>query len=57
MTLSERCAMASQRADCMLNSYGIIMMALSEKIVLVEEQVHSYNDGCVGVERERERLD
>ncbi len=56
-TLSERCAMASQRADCMLNSYGIIMMALSEKIVLVEEQVHGYNDGCVDVERERERLD
>ncbi len=53
-TLVERCAMASQRADCMLNSYGMIMMAMSEKIVLVEEQVHSCNDGCVG-ERERER--
>lgn len=40
-TLIERCAMASQRADGMLNSYGKIMMALSEKMVLAEEQMQS----------------
>ncbi|KAL3769047.1 hypothetical protein ACHAWU_008739 [Discostella pseudostelligera] len=40
----ERCAMASQRADGMLDAYGKIMMALSEKMVLAEEQIRSYND-------------
>jgi hypothetical protein len=37
--LIERTAMASQRADVMLKSYGNIMMALSEKMVLAEEQI------------------
>lgn len=37
----ERCTMTSHRADCMLQSYGAIMMALSEKMVLVEEQIRS----------------
>eukprot|EP00585_Thalassiosira_rotula_P005981 CAMPEP_0196134670 /NCGR_PEP_ID=MMETSP0910-20130528/3519_1 /TAXON_ID=49265 /ORGANISM="Thalassiosira rotula, Strain GSO102" /LENGTH=227 /DNA_ID=CAMNT_0041394653 /DNA_START=149 /DNA_END=832 /DNA_ORIENTATION=+ len=38
-TLNQRTAMASHRADEMLNSYGKIMMALSEKMVLAEEQI------------------
>jgi hypothetical protein len=37
----ERCTMTSHRADCMLQSYGAIMMALSEKMVLMEEQIRS----------------
>lgn len=37
--LNQRTAVASQRADGMLNSYGTIMMALSEKMVLAEEQI------------------
>eukprot|EP00581_Thalassiosira_minuscula_P014819 CAMPEP_0183722342 /NCGR_PEP_ID=MMETSP0737-20130205/14322_1 /TAXON_ID=385413 /ORGANISM="Thalassiosira miniscula, Strain CCMP1093" /LENGTH=240 /DNA_ID=CAMNT_0025952483 /DNA_START=119 /DNA_END=841 /DNA_ORIENTATION=- len=37
--LNQRAAVASQRADEMLNSYGKIMMALSEKMVLAEEQI------------------
>lgn len=37
--LNQRAAMASQRADKMLNAYGKIMMALSEKMVLAEEQI------------------
>ena len=37
--LSGRAVDASRRADNMLNSYGKIVMALSEKMVLAEEQV------------------
>jgi len=37
--LSQRTARVSQRADEMLNSYCKIMMALSEKMVLAEEQI------------------
>mmetsp|Transcript_10692 Transcript_10692/g.23669 ORF Transcript_10692/g.23669 Transcript_10692/m.23669 type:complete len:233 (+) Transcript_10692:72-770(+) len=37
--VNQRTAVASQRADKMLNSYGNIMMALSEKMVLAEEQI------------------
>lgn len=37
--LNQRTAVASRRADEMLNSYGKIMMALSEKMVLAEEQI------------------
>ena len=36
---------ASRRADDMLDSYGRIVMALSEKMVLAEEQIH---DGKIG---------
>jgi hypothetical protein len=43
-TITERCAMASQRADGMLDSYGKIMMALSETLVLAEEQIRSYDN-------------
>jgi hypothetical protein len=37
--LSGRAVDASRRADNMLNSYGKIVMALSEKMVLAEEQL------------------
>jgi len=37
--LNQRSAMVSQCADGMLDSYGKIMMALSEKMVLAEEQI------------------
>ena len=37
--LHKRSAAVSIRADRMLDSYGQIMMALSEKIVLAEEQI------------------
>lgn len=37
--LNQRTAVASRCADEMLNSYGKIMMALSEKMVLAEEQI------------------
>lgn len=37
--LNQRTAMATHRADEMINSYGKIMMALSEKLVLAEEQI------------------
>ncbi|KAL7537518.1 hypothetical protein ACHAWF_005790 [Thalassiosira exigua] len=37
--LNQRTAMVSKRADEMINTYGNIMMALSEKMVLAEEQI------------------
>ena len=39
-SLSGRVVDATRRADDMLNSYGGIVMALSEKMVLAEEQVN-----------------
>lgn len=39
-SLSGRVVDATRRADNMLNSYGRIVMALSEKMVLAEEQVN-----------------
>ncbi len=38
--LCGRVAAASRRADDMLNSYAGIVMALSEKMVLAEEQMN-----------------
>jgi len=37
--VNQRAAVASRRADEMLDCYGKIMMALSEKMVLAEEQI------------------
>ena len=49
--LNQRTTVASQRADDMLNSYGTIMMALSEKMVLAEEQIDCRIDS---VDREQD---
>jgi hypothetical protein len=43
--MCRRVSDASRRADDMLDSYGGIVMALSEKMVLAEEQIH---DGKIG---------
>ena len=37
--LNQRTAGVSQKVDDMLNSYGTVMMAMSEKMVLAEEQI------------------
>ena len=39
-SLSGRVVIATRRADDILNSYGRIVIALSEKMVLAEEQVN-----------------
>ena len=42
--LNQSTAILSQRVDKMVNSYGKVMSALSEKMVLAEEQICTMND-------------